>query len=87
MRTYVINQFTKAIIVFILITLLVFSVVYYLGSEAYWGPPLSDEGMARLKLILGIDGRPFIVAYGIWLGWFFTGDWGTTPWDYSAYSE
>lgn len=87
MKVYILRQTSRTVLVLFLITLLVFSLVYFWGSDIYWGPPLTAESFQRLELILGLDGKSFPEAYVSWMGAMLRGDWGTTPWDYSGIAE
>ncbi|MGI8477542.1 MAG: ABC transporter permease, partial [Thermomicrobiales bacterium] len=78
MLSYVLKRFAQGIPVLLLITGMVFAVVYLIPGDAasvVLGRSATPESVARVRHDLGLD-RPLPVRYGIWLGHVARGDFG-----------
>jgi len=85
---YIGKRVLIAIIVFFMVSLMIFYITNYQGLyiEIFPGPKnISSAQLEKLYEQLGVDTSPLIVRYFRYMGDFFTGDWGKSLYDESYY--
>jgi ABC-type dipeptide/oligopeptide/nickel transport system permease component len=79
MREYAASRIGRTAIILFLITLIVFSLVYFIGNDVIYLPypgPNNPDYFQWLKRQTGNDGQFFLVSYFQWLGEILRGDFG-----------
>src|SRR6188768_1838173 len=80
MLGFVIRRLVQAIPVLILITAIVFAVVYFIPGDpaaVVLGRAATPENLVKMRHQMGLD-RPLPVRYGIWLSHMVQGDLGNS---------
>ena len=83
MREYIIRRVLIAVVTFFLVSLIIFYIFNYdIRPAFYFSETVSQVERERILDDLGIDISPLIIKYFLWMGDFFTGNWG-----YSFYGD